>query len=163
MASLPLKICARPNSSRCGPCCSNHGCTGRAYGLGPAAESSVRGTSLFIAQWTHHHNVVKATFASTAGMSVKCPDSVEKVGMLTKSKFFGADNEVPCVRFKRTGRPRCRYGLRDLGSGIDRRRQACGSPSPRSASSGAAHWLPPSWLFSSAPIRAMTNVSRSQR
>jgi len=49
---------------------SNHGCTGRAYGLGPAAESSVRGTSLFIDQWRHHHNVVKATFASTAGMSV---------------------------------------------------------------------------------------------
>src|SRR3974377_961629 len=66
---------------------SNHGCTGRAYGLGPAAESSVRGTSLFIAQWTPHHNVVKATFASTAGMSVNDPGDDQRLTVAALTYF----------------------------------------------------------------------------
>src|SRR6516225_8336293 len=32
-ANLPLKICAPPERLREGPCCSDHGCTGRACGF----------------------------------------------------------------------------------------------------------------------------------
>src|SRR6516162_5189340 len=33
-ANLPLKTCAPPERLREGPCCSDHGCTGRACGFG---------------------------------------------------------------------------------------------------------------------------------